>query len=317
MEIVFLWPFAVLAFLLPIFVRLYFKPVDSAQSQLALCVPFFNAIQSKNTSFFSFFPNIISVLCWGACLAFTIALMRPVSFGSPIYIPSKARQMMLVLDVSVSMNRQDFIWNNRRSTRLNAVQKIAQDFILSRKGDAVGLTIFGTQPYLYTPLTLDTQTASLMLSEIGAGMAGSETAMGDALALALKQMKEIKSDEKVIILLSDGNANAGIIHPEEIIEPAKNNQIKIYTVGLGSDDVFGSTSIDEALLQKIALQTNGRYFRVKTTADLQKMYDEINKIEPIEVDGAVIRPQTELFWIPLCVSMILFLIALLLKERIE
>ena len=311
MEFVFLWPFAVLAVLLPILIRFFLSAIEPIQNRQALSVPFFHAVRHKNYTYFGGASTFLAVLFSFAFLALVIAAMRPVSFGQAIYMPSKSRQMMLVLDVSDSMSLPDFVWNNRRTTRLNAVQNIADDFISSRKGDAVGLTIFGSQAYLYTPLTLDTQTAAQMLSEVGVGIAGSQTAMGDALTLALKQMKDIPSDKKVIILLSDGDANAGVIRPEEVIEPAKNNQVKIYTVGLGS----GRTTFDEKLLQQIASETAGKYFRVKTTSDLQKMYDEINKIEPVEVEGIMIRPQTELFWIPLGISMGLFFIALFLKDR--
>jgi Ca-activated chloride channel family protein len=201
----------------------------------ALCVPFFDVIQKNLKKTVGPYKKRSSPFFILAYLFLTVAAMRPVFYAQPIYIPSTGRQMMLVLDVSGSMAEQDFVYNNRRSTRLGVVQNVAQDFIKSRQGDAVGLTIFGSEAFLYTPLTPDTQTASQMLTEIGVGMAGDRTAIGDALLVALKQMKDIPSDKKVIILLSDGFANAGIVRPEEAIQVAKENNVKIYTVGLGSD----------------------------------------------------------------------------------
>ena len=260
-----------------------------------------------------------------AYIALIFSLMRPVYYSDTIYIPSTGRQLMLVLDVSGSMAQQDFVWNNHQTTRLDAVQNIADDFINARQGDSVGLTIFGTEAYLYTPLTPDIKTASEMLKEIGVGMAGDRTALGDALLLALKQMKDIPSDKKVIVLLSDGAANAGIVKPQDVIQIAKENGVKIHTVGLGADsqtiqsffftyNLNPSEDLDEALLKQMAQETGGKYFRVKTTSDLQQMYDMLNKIEPIQIDGQVIRPQKELFWIPLCLSMIFFFLGLFFKE---
>ena len=157
MEIVFLWPFMALSIVLPILIRFFFKETENMQIRQALCVPFFHAFQNQTSRVFSYRFGFIGTIFSLAYIGLVVSTMRPVSFGNAIYMPSKSRQMMLVLDVSGSMAQQDFVWNNRRTTRLNAVQNIADDFIRSRAGDAVGMTVFGSQAYLYTPLTLDTQ----------------------------------------------------------------------------------------------------------------------------------------------------------------
>ncbi len=325
MDITFLWPLSVIALLLPFVVWRFTSPINPQGDKQALCVPFFRAIQNQIATGIHIRRSSFALLFFFAFVALVVAAMRPVSFDAPIYIPTNGRQMMLVLDVSGSMAEPDFIWNNKRTTRLNAVQNIADDFIENRKGDAVGLTIFGTQAYLYTPLTLDTKTAAQMLREIGVGMAGEKTAIGDALLVALKQMTDIPSDKKVIVLLSDGYANAGIVHPKEAIEMAQKMGVKIHTIAMGSDkktvqsfffqhEINPSADLDEVLLEQMAKQTGGTYFRVKTTEDLKQVYDALNQIEPSEMDGQTIRPKTELFFIPLLIAMALFFIGLYLKE---
>ena len=217
----FLWPFSIFALFLPFLVRYFMRPTAQKKGEQALCVPFFKVFQNQSKTTFYSRSNLSVFLFISGFACLVISAMRPVVYKEAINLPVNGRQTMLVLDVSGSMAEPDFIWNGKRTTRLNAVQNIASDFIESRTGDAVGLTIFGSEAYLYTPLTLDTKTAAQMLKEIGVGIAGERTAIGDALLVALKQMKDIPSDKKVIILLSDGYANAGIIHPEEAVKMAK------------------------------------------------------------------------------------------------
>ena len=322
----FLWPLNIFALLLPILVWYFMRPLSQENGEQALCVPFFNAFKNQYKPHIYSRSKFVVLLFILGFVGLVTASMRPVSYKDSIALPVTGRQMMLVLDVSSSMAQPDFVWNNRRTTRLNAVQNIAYDFIENRTGDAVGLTIFGTEAYLYAPLTLDTKTTAEMLKEIGVGIAGDKTAIGDALLVALKQMKDIPSDKKVIILLSDGYANAGIIHPEEAIKMAKEMNVKIHTIGMGSEEKIVQTfflvhqinppaDLDEQLLEKMASDTGGNYYRVKTSDDLKKVYDDLDKIEPTELDGQAVRPQVELFWIPLLCSMILFLIGIYLKGK--
>ena len=322
----FLWPFSIFALLLPFLSRYLMKPLAQKNGEQALRVPFFKAFKDKSATHVHSRSNLAVFLFVLGFIALVISAMRPVSYGEAINIPANGRQLMLVLDVSGSMAEPDFVWNNRRISRLGAVQNIAFDFIENRTGDAVGLTIFGTEAYPYTPLTLDTKTVAEMLKEIGVGIAGEKTAIGDALLVALKQMKDIPSDKKVIILLSDGHANAGVVLPEEAIEMAKQMCVKVHAIGMGSEreivqslffqhEINPSADLDEELLKKMASDTGGTYFRVKSSNDLKQVYDTINKIEPTEMDGQSIRPQKELFWIPLCCAMFLFFFGLYLKGK--
>lgn len=322
----FVWIASILIFPLPFLVWGWMRPAEFIQSQDALHVPFFKALQKEFGSAFVVPRTWISFLFFMGWCCLVVALMRPVQVGQVQYLPKEARQMMLVLDVSGSMLEQDFDLNGKRMTRLKAVKTVANDFISKRAGDALGIILFGTEPYVYVPLTRDMQTVRQMLGEVEIGIAGDRTAIGDAIGLAVKQMKDLPQKEKVMILLSDGYANAGVLRPEKALELAKELDMKIYTIGIGADkklvqsffwveEVNPSADLDEKLLQQIAKETGGQYFRVKNLNELQAVYDKIDMIEPIEVDDIEVRPLKELFYIPLLVAMGLFLSGLYLKGR--
>ena len=325
MDFDFVWPFAILVIFLPFLIRYFFKPVEQEMSQNALCVPFFDELKMQVGIRKFSFSNPFKLFFILGFFALTLALMRPVLYKQASYIPLSGRQLMLVLDVSGSMGERDFVLNGNRVSRLNALKSIATDFLQKRKGDMIGLTVFGKQSYLYTPITPDIQTASEMLSDLELSIVdGSYTAIGDGLLLALKQMKDIPADKKVIVLLSDGVANAGV-DPRQVIQLAKQMNTKVYTIGMGNEkhnpmaDFFlmpinVQPDLDEHLLQEIAIQTNGQYFRVKTTEDLKKVYDELGKIEPVEKDVQQLRQTKELFWIPLLISMLLFFVGVYLRQ---
>jgi len=327
MDFTFLWYFLFPICLLPVIWRFFRTPLPQQIDTKALRVPFFNQIrQELQSSDLTFALSKSAYIFWFAWIFFVLALMRPVAYREGFFLPSQARQMIMVLDVSGSMAQQDFILNNRQMTRLSAVKKLAAEFLTDRQGDAVGLTIFGTEPFIYVPLTQDVTTAKSMLNEVGIGIAGEQTAIPDALGLALKQMANVHANEKVVILFSDGATNAGFLNPQEVLDMARQMNVKIYTVGLGAEEQiidFGffaqkvnpSADLDEKLLQEIAAKTNGKYFRVKNTQDLKNMYDMLDKLEPVDAKAAFIRPKTELFWYPLVISMLLFCIGYVIQKR--
>lgn len=322
----FIWPFAILALPLPWLVRhLWRSSRILAHEPEALWVPFFEPlrqkVQGRKTAFMSHF-SLIFLLSW---VFFVGALMRPLFIGDPQFIPSEYRHLMLVLDVSDSMSSRDFSLGPQKITRLDMVKVLADDFLTKRQGDQVGLVLFGEEAYVYVPLTSDLVTTRSMLQEVNLGIAGPRTAMGDALALALKNMKDIPASSKVIILISDGFANAGQIHPEEVLLIAKEMGVKIYTIGVGADEMmepsfFGSqmfnpsADLDEALLTKIANETGGQYFRAKTTQDMQRIYQQLDQLEPVESTKEMLRPIKELFYYPLGVTLILLALGFWVKE---
>ena len=328
MNFTFLWFFLFPFILLPLIIRYFQRPLPDQLGGQALCVPFFrDVLLSSSDKKIGAGDSPFRFLFLGAWLLFVLSLMRPVLFGDAVFIPDKARQVMLVLDVSGSMAARDFALNGRRMTRLGATKALAYDFIERRQGDALGLVIFGADPYVYVPLTQDVKTAKELLSEVDFGIADPDgTAIGDALGLALKQMQNIPSDNKVIVFLSDGSANTGVLKPEDALSLAKQMNTKIYTIGLGSDEQienFGffarrinpSADLDEQMLKTIANETGGIYFRVKTSEDLKAVYEEIDKMEPVDSNGHFVRPQKDLFWIPLFMSIILFLVGVVLTKR--
>lgn len=324
----FLWPFAVLLFPLPwiILIRARRQAVDKNETD-SLWVPFFDPFKEKLARM----GAVVSSRQWHALMVvawvcFVIAAMRPQYIGPPQSVPTEHRHLMLVLDVSDSMAEQDFIINGKPASRLHMVKMLADDFLTRRTGDAVGLVLFGEEAYVYVPLTPDVETAKQMLTEVDLGIAGSRTAMGDALALALKNMKDLPAASKVIVLLSDGYANAGRLTPDKVLEIAKQTGVKIYTVGIGAEQVpvwsfFGmkmqnpSQDLDEATLQKIAKETGGQYFRAKTTADMERIYQKLDTLEPVQSEEKTIRPVTELFYVPLIIGMILSAAGLALRGR--
>ena len=317
----FLSPFVILLLPLPWVVRRFLKPVSKNTIKTgAIKVPFFERIKKISGKEI----GISKTNPWWAILAWAflvVAAMRPVWLGNPVPVQNKARNIMLALDVSGSMGEEDFDLKGRPVTRLDMLKVLTDDFIQTRAGDNVGLVIFGSEAYIYAPLSPDIKTLRELNSEIGIGIAGTQTAIGEALALATQNSASVPAESRIVILMSDGYANAGSVNVEDGLKLAKNQGIKVYTVGIGStakmvQDFFGviqvnpSLDLDEGTLQKIADETGGRYFRAKTTEDLNEIYDKINELEPVEQNENFIRPRKELFYWPLILGMICYLLAL-------
>ena len=326
----FVWPIVFLLLPLPYVLRRMLKPVaenDDAGVQ-ALRVPFYQSVEAFTLSGTrlkqrkTMWPLI---LAWILCIC---AGARPVWFGNASLVPQTGRHIVLTLDVSESMTVQDFDVNGREMNRLDVVKLLADDFLQKRTGDELSLVIFGNEAYTYTPLTRDTQTVRQLLGEIDIGIAGNLTAIGDALALSVANVSKLPAESRVVILLSDGTSNAGSVSVDESLKLARKLGVKVYTLGIGAEtqniqDFFGfvqrvnaSADLDEETLRHIAQQTGGQYFRAKTTADLKEIYDTINKLEPVEQKGSVYRPRTELFWLPLLLSMMCLLIGVIKRRHV-
>lgn len=313
----FVWPWLFLALPLPLLVRLLLPAVEPAQ-EAALKVP---ALQP-----FTLGPAPLSTqrrngrrLLWPALLAWLLlvtAAARPVWYGKPIELPVSGRDLMLAVDLSGSMQTRDFVINGQQVTRLQATQIVASDFIQRRVGDRIGLILFGRQAYVQTPLTFDRKTVEQLLQEAVIGLAGQETAIGDAIGLAVKRLEDDPNDSKVLILLTDGANTAGEVEPEKAAELAAQKGLKIYTIGIGADEMlvnslFGmrrinpSDDLDEQMLRSIAKITGGQYFRARDTAALDKIYQLLDELEPVDQDVQTFRPQQSLFYVPLAGAVIL------------
>ncbi len=305
----FYWPWLFLLLPLPLLVRQFFSASISAE-QAALRVPFLDDFDNGQRSVIATQKPWQLWMAAFAWFLLVIACTRPQWLGEPIEQSISGRDLMLAVDLSESMTAQDFILENQSVDRLTAIKAIAEDFIQRRVGDRVGLVLFGTQAYLQTPLTFDRKTVATLLDESAIGLAGESTAIGDAIGLAIKRLKNKEANSRVLILLTDGANTAGEISPLKAAELAANQHLKIYTIGVGADEMevrsfFGtrkvnpSQDLDEKTLTAIAQTTGGRYFRARDTEELSKIYQLLDALEPVEKDKRYFRPHTELYFWPL------------------
>jgi Ca-activated chloride channel homolog len=308
-------PWVLLGLPLP-FLLWFLLPRAVLQLPAALKVPFYDAICSvinrKKPSFREQTQIGLFLLIW-SLLVFAAASPRWV--GEPQPLVREGRNMMLALDLSGSMELPDMLVNGQPESRLAVVKQAAEQFVQARKGDRIGLILFGTRAYLQTPLTFDHQNVLMRLDDASVGLAGQTTSIGDALGLAVKRLQEVPAKSRMIILLTDGANNSGILTPLKAAELAKLDNIKIYTIGLGAEDEknsFGdyfaqnsAADLDEEALKEIAKITGGRYFRASDTQSLHAVYDTINQLETVKQEQAAIRPQQELYPWPLALALLL------------
>lgn len=321
----FQWPWFLILLPLPLLLR-RILPADSSSRDAALRVPFLADFRFAGSPH----SNVITRhgILWLAFLAWiflVLAVARPQWLGDPIELPVSGRDLMLAVDLSGSMEVEDFVMNGKSVNRLYATQQIAGDFIERRVGDRIGLILFGRQAYLQTPLTFDRKTVHTLLSEAVIGLAGKETAIGDAIGLAVKRLRNKDQNSRVLILLTDGANTAGEVEPIKAAELAAEEGLKIYTIGIGADEMmvrslFGtrrvnpSADLDEKTLKAIAEKTGGRYFRARDTDELEKIYQLLDKLEPVDKDTRVFRPTTALFFWPLGIAAVIAAFILLARQ---
>jgi Ca-activated chloride channel family protein len=202
----------------------------------------------------------------------------------------------------------------RAVSRYAATKAIAGDFIKRRAGDRIGLILFGTQAYLVTPLTFDRDTASKQLDESAIGLPGKETAIGDAVGLAVKRLRDRPQEQRVLVLLTDGVNTSGELDPAKATDLAAANHVRVYTIGVGADrmrvdSLFGSRTVnpsadlDEPMLTAMADRTGGRYFRARNSEELAGIYRAIDALEPAADATQSLRPIDEWYWMPLAMAL--------------
>lgn len=319
------WPWLIAALPLPLLIRWLF-PANMPVEQSALKVPFlddFSGVESRMVSQARQWPIMLASIAW---LLLVIACTRPQWLGEPVEQSVSGRDLMLAVDLSGSMEEQDFFINKKPVDRLTATKSVAGDFINRRAGDRIGLILFGTHAYLQTPLTFDRKTVLTLLNESVIGLAGDNTAIGDAIGLAVKRLKNQQANSRVLILMTDGANTAGEVSPLKAAELAAANQLKIYTIGIGADEMvvrsfFGSRKVnpsrdlDEKTLIAIAESTGGRYFRARNADELSYIYMLLDKLEPVEKDKQYFRPRSELFYWPLSLALCLAAVICLSRMR--
>jgi len=295
------WPWAFILMPLPLIFRLLLPAQE--QGIQSIRVPFYSQLtsiveQSKKTTTSSLVAFIIAILIW---LCLITAIARPTWVGEPVPIPQDRRDLMLAVDISVSMQEPDMRVSGGYASRIDAVKYVVGEFIQQRSGDRIGLILFGEQAYLQTPLTFDTQTVKQQLNEAQLGFAGRSTAIGDTIGLAVKKIRDRPAESRVLILLTDGENSAGT-DPRQAMQVASEANIRIHTVGIGSGR--RSREIDEQLLSEIAQTTGGQYFRARNPSELEQIYAELDRLEPMP-EAQTFRPSISLSYWPLGVALLL------------
>jgi Ca-activated chloride channel family protein len=321
------WPWLLSLLPLPLLIR-WLLPAHKPVEQAALKVPFLDDFSEGDTHIVSQsrrWPFLAAAIAWILLIA---ACTRPQWLGDPIEQAVSGRDLMLAVDLSGSMEVEDFVINKQAVDRLTATKWVAGDFINRRVGDRLGLILFGTQAYLQTPLTFDRKTVMTLLDESAIGLAGDNTAIGDAIGLAVKRLKNQEVNSRVLILMTDGANTAGEVSPLKAAELAAENQLKIYTIGIGADEMlvrsfFGaqkvnpSQDLDEKTLTAIAEKTGGVYFRARNTDELNNIYQLLDQLEPAEKDKQYFRPRSELYYWPLAVALLLAAVIALSRVRLS
>ncbi len=316
------WPWIFVVLPLPILV--YFLSPKKQLTSAALKVPvLLPGINSKATAAGEQrIPIWFVAIIW--CLL-VLAASRPQWLGDVIEIPSKGREMMIAVDLSGSMRIEDMQLNGNQVDRLTMLKQLLGEFIERRQGDRLGLILFGDDAYMQAPMTFDRKTVQQMLDESVIGLVGQKTAIGDAMALAVKRFVNKKESNRVLLLVTDGQNTSGKISPDQALELAVAKDVTIYTIGIGADvmmerSLFGtrkvnpSRDLDEAMLSKIAKQTKGSYFRAKDGESMSKIYQLLDQLEPVEQDQQQMRPLTALFYYPLALAFILIFVQMYLVQ---
>ena len=314
----FVWPWVFVLLPIPLLV-LALAPKREQQNN-AVRVPFFRQIaQTQSSTHFmarsQWLNKLLLVAIWFCCV---FAAARPQWVGDPINMPATGRDLLLAVDISGSMETPDMAIQGRDLQRIDVVKYVVSDFVERRESDRLGLILFGSQAYLQAPLTFDRTTVKELLHEAQLGFAGQQTAIGDAIGLAIKRLRERPAESRVLILLTDGANTAGEVQPKQAADLAKLAGIKIYTIGVGADEMvqqtlFGqrkvnpSADLDEETLRYIAEQTDGRYFRARNPQELIEIYGELDRLEPIEQNDETFRPIDTLFYWPLACAFVLSL----------
>jgi len=322
------WPWVFIILPLPLLVYWLYKP--ARREEAALSVPFYqrltslshtSAVHSASLGGRRTLPLILLLLTW---LCLVLAASKPQWVGEAVQLPSSGRDLMLAVDISGSMQQTDLELQGQTVSRLTVVKDVLEDFIERRKGDRVGLLLFGSQAFLQAPLTFDRHTVGTLLDEAQIGFAGEQTAIGDAIGLAVKRLRQRPNNSRLLILLTDGANTAGEITPLKAAELAHQEQIKIHTIGVGASEmiqsgIFGarrvnpSADLDEGTLSKISKLTQGQYFRAHNTQELERIYALLDQLEPLIQEEETFNPTRSLYMWPLYLALLLSLVLFFLK----
>ncbi|MDD2054048.1 VWA domain-containing protein [Pseudomonas putida] len=320
----FAWPWIFALLPLPWLLRVMLPAADSGEA--ALKVSFLGELEGlarrrARANLPAWRQQSPFVLLW---LLLLIAAARPQWLGEPLPVAASGRDLLVAVDVSGSMDFPDMQWQGDDISRLSLVKHLLGDFLQNREGDRVGLILFGSQAYLQAPLTFDRHTVRVWLDEARIGIAGKNTAIGDAIGLALKRLRQRPAQSRVLILVTDGANNGGEIDPLTAARLAAEEGVRIYPIGIGADPeqtgtlgflgLNPSLDLDEPALKQIAEITHGRYFRARNGEELQAIQETLDELEPVTQQPTRARPAQALYSWPLALAVLLSLL-LVARER--
>lgn len=258
----------------------------------------------------------VLIVCWILMLA---TAMRPQWIEPPLHRDVPTRDMLLLVDLSASMDTGDFVdAQGRTVNRLTALKQVLDDFVSRRQGDRIGVVVFGDAPFTLVPFTTDLTLARRLVQETAVGMAGPRTAFGDAIGLGISLFDKSTVKTKTIIALTDGNDTASKVPPGEAAGVAKDRGIVIHTIAIGDPTAAGEDKLDEAALKDVAERTGGGFYRALDREQLAGIYQRLDEVETRRVETVSFRPKTDLYWIPLAAALLVSMgaaLAILIRNR--
>jgi len=333
----FAWPWLLLALPMPWLARMLLRPARSMAA--ALKVPYGERLDAIAGATGGAHVGGVRALAWIAWAFLCVAAARPQELGAVTRPPQAGRDLMLAVDLSGSMSDEDMALGGQSVDRLTAAKAVLADFLDRRTGDRVGLLVFGDKPYVLTPLTSDLDSVRSQLNDSVVGLAGRATAIGDAIGLAVKRLHSQQarqpasiqpdSGQHVLILLTDGVSNAGMLDPIKAAELARDEGVRIHAIAFGGEgedlSVFGiplhlpggDVDADLATLQRIASLTGGKAFRARDTEELAGIYAEIDRLEPVRRAGQAVRPRIERYPWPLTFALACSVLAFAVPRRVR
>ncbi len=312
------WPWVLLLLPLPWILRkLYPKPVLKAINippAMEKALQTLSADQQPRI-------GLRQTLLWLSWTSLLLAIAQPWLPGDAVIQPVSGRAIAVAVDISGSMEREDFTLNGQTRNRLSVVKEVAGNFVDQRKGDRISLVLYGKEAFIASPLTFDLSALRHILDNADIGMAGRSTAIGDAIGLSIQTLQNDPADQKAILLLSDGTNNAGSVEPESAATLAQSLGIRIHTIAMGSVDgelggyrTAQSADLDVETLKAVAEKANGEFFRATSSDDLQLVYDAIDELERAEVAAPPVILRQDFRQWPQAV-LLLCLLLLVVRQR--
>lgn len=306
----FAYPWLVLLLPLPWLVDRFIPP--HAERRTGIRVPFFRTLVALTgqapesgtvTARRGAGRMTVLIVCWALALA---AMMRPQWIEPPLHRDIPTRDMLLLVDLSASMDTKDFA-NAQGQTvdRLTALKQVLDDFLARRQGDRIGVVVFGDAPFTLVPFTTDLKLARQLVRDTTVGMAGPRTAIGDAIGLGISLFDKSTVKAKTMIALTDGNDTASKVPPGEAAGVAKDRGIVIHTIAIGDPTAAGEEKLDEAALRDVAETTGGGFYRALDREQLAGIYRRLDEIETRRIETVSFRPKTDLYWVPLAAALVL------------